>query len=134
MDGEMKIRSVTEIVNEAGGPDEFLRKARAMQDALIIGCDKTFGYTVRCGDRYQDKLGPDEALWLVVRFLTGSKPDGLRTQEQHDDFHRRYGPKPPLEPWQKQIAPVGTENIEPLAEPILKGKKVIVVETPEAKP
>ena len=109
MDGEKKIRSVTEIVNEAGGPDEFLRKAGAMHGALIISPDKTFGYTVRCGDRYEDKLGADEALWLVVRFLTGSKP-GLRSQEEHDDFNRRYGPKPPLEPWQKQLAPVVTEE------------------------
>ncbi len=113
MGGEIKLKSVTEIVTEAGGPDEFLRKAGAMHEALIISPDKTFGYTVRCRDRYEDKLGADEALWLVVRFLTGSKPDGLRTQDQHDDFNRRYGPKPPLEPWQKQLAPVGTEESQP---------------------
>ena len=108
MDGEMKVRSVMEIVDEAG-VDEFLRKAHEMQDALILSPDKTFGYTVRCGDRYEDKLGADEALWLVVRFLTGSKP-GLRSQEEHDDFHRRYGPKPPLEPWQKQLASAPQEG------------------------
>ena len=104
MASENRIKSVSEIVAEAGGPDEFLRKARALQNALTISSDKTYGYTVRCGDRYEDQLGADEALWIVVRFLTDSKPC-LRTKEQHDDFHRRYGPKPPLEPWQKQLTP-----------------------------
>lgn len=65
------------------------------------------GYIVSCDERYEDRLGAEEALWCVVRFLTGtSLPAYLRTQSEHDAWDARYNPKP-LEAWQKQLPEAG---------------------------
>jgi hypothetical protein len=59
------------------------------QQQLVITLDDGF-FTVRSGDRYQDKLCFDEMLGIVAyaavhRTLDGSMI-GLRTQHQHDSF------------------------------------------------
>jgi hypothetical protein len=108
MASDRGLLSAAEIVAQAGGADEFLRKA-ASKDDFIIQADTRFGYTVRCGDRYEDQLGADEALWCVVLYLTKGTPS-LRTREEHENWEKRYGNKPPLEPWQKQLAPSTTSE------------------------
>lgn len=61
-------------------------------------------YTVRCGDRYEQYLCADEALWLIARILMTDGDVRLRTKAQHDVEHARaYGPASILEPWQKLI-------------------------------
>ncbi len=60
--------------------------------------------TLRCGDRYQDFLGPDEVLWLIARILMADGTVGLRTEAEHKaQLARCYGPASILEPWQKLI-------------------------------
>lgn len=42
------------------------------------------GYTVTQGDRYQDELTQDEALWCVVQFLMNGACGYLRTADEHE--------------------------------------------------
>jgi hypothetical protein len=77
---------------------------------LLLTKDDEGGLTVRIGDRWADHLGSDEALWCVVEFLTGREaPRYLQTAEQHAAWEARYCPKP-LAAWQKQLAPVTSEQ------------------------
>lgn len=61
-------------------------------------------YTVRCGDRYEEMLCADEALWLMARIIMTDGTVKLRSRDQHKAEHARiFGPASILEPWQKQI-------------------------------
>lgn len=65
-------------------------------------------YTVRCGDRYQDMLGADEALYLMARIILTDGTVNLRSLDEHKAEHaRNYGPASILEPWQKQVCARG---------------------------
>ncbi len=65
-------------------------------------------WTIRLGDRYQDMLGEDEALYLIARILLTDGTVRLRTVEDHRRYHAAvFGPASILRPWQKLIqAPV----------------------------
>jgi hypothetical protein len=65
------------------------------------------GWTVRCGDRYEHQLDTGEALYCVANLLLNGDGPYLRTQAQHDAWDAAYGPRKPLEDWQKQLTPVG---------------------------
>lgn len=72
------------------------------------------GYiTVRCGDRYQDQLCSDEALWLIARILMTDGTVCLHTKAEHDAYLARWaGPASILEPWQKLIcAPINSLTV-----------------------
>lgn len=47
-------------------------------------------YTVRVGDRYQDRLGKDEALWLIVQLLIEGEHEAafrwLKTAGEHQHW------------------------------------------------
>jgi hypothetical protein len=76
---------------------------------LDAGSGSGPNWTVRSGNRYEDHLGPDEALWCVVRLMTGTGVGFLQTAEEHAAWEAKYGPKKPLEPWEKQLPPVQQE-------------------------
>jgi hypothetical protein len=82
---------------------------------IEIERDPENAWAVRCGDRYEERLSADEALWCVVRLMTGSGVGYLQTAEQHAEWDARYKQPKPLEPWQRQLAPVIIEcpNCEP---------------------
>jgi hypothetical protein len=64
------------------------------------------GWLVRSGERWEDSLDTGEALYCVANLLLKGDGPYLRTQAQHDAWNDRYGPKKPLEDWQKQLAAV----------------------------
>jgi hypothetical protein len=65
-------------------------------------------YLVRCGDRYIDQLGKDEALWVVANLLMLGHGEqcfgGLLTAEEHAQRDARLAeirarpPEPAIEP------------------------------------
>jgi hypothetical protein len=49
-----------------------------------------YGFGARVGDRYQDFLTQDEALWVVATYLMGNSTVGfLRTAAEHEAFEER---------------------------------------------
>ena len=82
----------------------------------IPGDPGTTRFEVYCGDRYEDELAGDEALWVVAHFLTKRRPSGnalpyLRTAAQNaerearltqmratNDRNSPVAPPPPSEP------------------------------------
>lgn len=78
-------------------------------DVLTIKKD-TKGWAIYAGDRWEEGLGSDEALWLLASFIVANKSPlpYLQNVREHTEWEQRYCGRP-LEPWQKQLAPVETE-------------------------
>lgn len=61
-------------------------------------------FGVRSGDRYEEDLCADEALWLVSRLLQNKNSEALRTREQHEALDRQLGLRlPVLADWQRLL-------------------------------
>lgn len=49
------------------------------------------GWKVTCGDRWEDHLGSDEALWTVVQLLiSNGNPRYLHTDAEHREREARH--------------------------------------------
>jgi len=65
----------------------------ADEDRTITLIRDSAGWTVREGDRYQDQLGSDEALWVIAVLLCGGERRGytlLKTEAEHMAARERW--------------------------------------------
>jgi hypothetical protein len=69
-------------------------------DTFAVEREKSGFYTVSSGDRYQDKLGLDECLYLVACLLLqkGEPTLLLKTKEEHATYWARLSNPEPVEP------------------------------------
>lgn len=60
------------------------------QLTLAVDREHGNGFFVRIGNRWEEGLTPDEALWTVAQFLNNREPRYLKTDAEHGALKRRF--------------------------------------------